>query len=285
MVVEEEEVVEDDVEVEDVVVVEEEVPAWSGQVLGWEEEEVVEVVVVVVLVLVMVVVLMPLDHGHHVALGPRHGWKVPQGLVLHHRLAVWGLEWRGALPALLPVSLVAVGLWWGLWRGLWEVVAVLRGLGGRGSRQVVAKGLPRLAAACQPQWLPWALGGPEELLLLPLQPGLYVQGPHSGLGNWHGMLGQHLGPAVMGSMGVRLLGAGPALEIGGPALLLLPCLLRQPYRQGTEDGPMRGPEPGSVLSPLPGSDMCSRSTGGGLTRGSHPRPAWWPGQRSDRHRP
>lgn len=97
-----------------------------------------------VVVLVVVVVLVALDRGHRTALPHQRGRRAPHPLVLQHRLGG-----RVALPAPLPVALVAVGLRWGLGGGL----AVLGG-GGRGRRQVGAGGSPGLASAGRPRWPP-----------------------------------------------------------------------------------------------------------------------------------
>lgn len=203
------------------------VVCWSEVCLAAALGRVEVVVVVVVVVLVVVVVFVPLDHRHHVALSRWRGRQVPHHLVLHcGRLGVWGLEWRVALPALLAVPLVAVGWRWGLRGRLREVVAVLRGLGAQDGRQVVAEGFPGLAAGWHPRRLPGALGGLEELLLRPLWPGLWVQGPGSRFQGWH-VFHQHLRPAVVHGVCVRLLGAGPGLEVRGPALGLLLGLYRR----------------------------------------------------------
>lgn len=110
-----------------------------------------------------------------------------------------------AFSALLPVPLVTIGLWWGLWRGLWQVVAILSTLGQRDSLQAIAERFPWLAAAWRPKRFSWTLGRPEELLLLPLEPGLRSQGPDSRLISWYDMVSQDLGPAVVYSVGIRLL--------------------------------------------------------------------------------
>lgn len=57
--------------------------------LGWVKV----VVVVMVVVLVVMVVLVPLDHRHHVALGPQHGRHVPYHFMLHHGRLAMPLEW------------------------------------------------------------------------------------------------------------------------------------------------------------------------------------------------
>lgn len=100
---------------------------------------------------------------------------------------------------------MTIGLWRRLWWGLRKVVAVLSTLGQRHSLQAMAERFPWLAAAWCPKRFSWTLGRPEELLLLPLESGLCGQGPRSGLISWYNVLSQDLRPAVVYSMGVRLL--------------------------------------------------------------------------------
>lgn len=100
---------------------------------------------------------------------------------------------------------MTIGLWWGLWWGLREVVAILSTLGQWDSLQAIVERLPCFAAAWCPERFSWTLGRPEELLLLPLEPGLRSQGPDSRLIRWYNMVSQDLGPAVVYGMGVRLL--------------------------------------------------------------------------------
>lgn len=51
------------------------------------------VVMVMVVVLVVMVVFMPLDHRHHVALGPQHGRQVPYHFMLHHGRLAMPFKW------------------------------------------------------------------------------------------------------------------------------------------------------------------------------------------------
>lgn len=110
-----------------------------------------------------------------------------------------------AFSGFLPVPLVTIGLRWRLWWGLRKVVAILSTLGQWHGLQAIAESFPWLATAWCPKRFSWTLRRPEELLLLPLDPGLCSQGPGGRLISWYDMLSQDLRPAVVYSVGIRLL--------------------------------------------------------------------------------